>query len=413
MQEGEGRGTALEGLLVLELCTFVAGPFCAKLLADMGADVIKVEPPGAGDESRGRGPFYHAEAESDVSLLFVYLNANKRGITLNVDAPEGRDLLHSLLGRVDVLIEDLPSGDLDRLGLGYPSLHQVNPGLLVTSITPFGRTGPYKDLKSYYLNTYHAGGDGYLLPSGRLPDQLYPDREPIKAGGYLGEYQAGLSAAGATAAALVGKLMDGLGRHIDVSKQETLIGLDSADYGLYANRGVPLERKGLRLPHYVGGLYRCKDGFWQMVLPSQRQWEGLVNAMGGPAWAAEERFATQESRVVHRDEVDELIEAWAMGHTRQEIYESLQGEGVAAGPAYATEELLEDPQMEHRGFLREMEHPTVGKYRAPSAPYNFSGTPWAFSKPAPGLGEHNQEIYGGLIGYGAEEMERLEGLSVI
>ena len=124
MQEGEGRGTALEGLLVLELCSFVAGPFCAKLLADMGADVIKVEPPGAGDESRGRGPFYHAEAESDVSLLFVYLNANKRGITLNVDAPEGRDLLHSLLGRVDVLIEDLPSGDLDRLGLGYPSLHQ-------------------------------------------------------------------------------------------------------------------------------------------------------------------------------------------------------------------------------------------------------------------------------------------------
>ena len=406
-------GSALDGVKVLELCSFVAGPFCAKLLADMGAEVIKAEPPGAGDESRSRGPFYEGRPGKDSSLLFIYLNSNKLGITLDVTTSTGKQLLLELVKRVDLLVEDMPPKVSERLELDYTSLHRVNPQLLVTSITPFGSSGPYKDYKSYYLNSYHAGGDGYLLPGGRLADQLYPEREPIMAGGYLGEYQVGLSAALASVAALLGRLLDGEGQHVDVSKQETLINLNSADFCKYPDRGIMENRRDRYLAHYIGGLYRCKDGFWELLIPSQRQWDAMVEVMGKPPWSEEEMYSTQESRVAHREEIDERIEEWAMGHTRQEIYHSLQQQGCAAGPVYSTEELLQDPQMEYRGFFVEMEHPLVGKFKAPSAAYEFSRTPRAVRRPAPSLGQHNVEIYGGWLGYDGQELSRLRQSGVI
>ena len=405
--------SALDGVKALELCSFVAGPFCTKLLADMGAEVIKVETPDGGDEARKRGPFYKGQPGTDASLLFIYLNANKRGITLDVNTPTGKELLLELVKRVDLLVEDLAPSTVERLGLDYPSLHEVNPQLVVTSITPFGSTGPYRDYKAHYLNTYHSGGDGYMLPGGRLADQLYPDREPIKAGGYLGEYQVGLSAAVAAAAALVGRLLDGQGQHIDVSKQETLINLNSADFCLYPNRGYMENRRSRYLSHYNGGLYRCKDGFWEFLIPSQRQWDGMVKAMGHPPWAMDEKYATQDSRVEHREEIDERIEEWALGHNREEIYHNLQEQGCAVGPVYSTEEVLQDPQMEYRGYFAELEHPIIGTYKFPSAAYKFSLTPWAVRMPAPSLGQHNVEIYGGWLGYDSQDLSRFRRAGVI
>ena len=405
--------SALNGVKVLELCSFVAGPYCTKLLADMGADVIKIEPTDVGDESRRRGPFYNGQPGVYTSLLFVYLNSNKRGITLDVTTSTGKALLLELVKRADLLVEDMPSAEADKLALDFPSLHQIAPQLVVTSITPFGRSGPHKDYKAHYLNTYHAGGDGYLLPGGRLADQLYPEEEPIKAGGYLGEYQAGLSAAVATIGSLVGRLLDGQGRHIDASKQEALINLNSADFCLYPDRGVLGTRRGHHLPHYIGGLYRCKDGFWELLIPTQRSWEAMVDIMGQPSWAMEEKYATQDSRVAHREELDEKIEEWAMAHTREEIYHTLQAQGCAAGPVYSTEEVLHDPQMGYRGFFTEMEHPHIGKFKAPSAPYKLSHTPWTFRHPAPSLGQHNAEVYGGWLGYEGPELTRLRQGGVI
>ena len=405
--------SALQGVKVLELCSFVAGPYCTKLLADMGADVVKVERPWIGDEARRRGPFYNGQTGLDASLLFIYLNSNKRGITLDVSLPTGRDMMLGLLKQTDLLVEDLSTREAERLGLDYPSLHEANHGLVVTSITPFGRSGPHRDYKAHYMNTYHSGGDGYLLPAGRLVDQLYPQGGPIKAGGYLGEYQAGLSASLATMAALVGRLLDGGGQHVDVSKQETLINLNSADFCKYPDRGFMEGRRNRHLSHYIGGLYRCKDGFWELLIPSQRHWEAMLNVMGNPDWAADEKFATQESSVAHRDEVDEKIEAWAMNYTKEEIYHSLQEQGCAAGPVYSTREVLQDPQMEHRGFFAEMEHPGVGKFKAPSAPYRLSHTPWAARRPSPSLGQHNGEIYGSWLGYDIEELTRLRQKGVI
>ena len=404
---------ALAGLKVLEMCSFVAGPFCARLLGDMGADVVKVEPPGTGDEARNRGPFHEDVPGPDRSLLFVYLNLNKRGVTLDPATPTGRELLLGLVRQADLLIEDLPHADSQRLRLAYEELHGINPKLVVTSITPFGRSGPYSGHKAYYLNTYHSGGDGYLLPGGRLADALYPEREPIKPGGYLGEYQAGVGAAVATMAALLGRMMDGRGRHVDASKQEALIVLNSGDFCLYPDRGYMENRRNRYLAHYTGGLYRCKDGFWELLIPSQRHWDAMMEAMGSPDWALDDRFSTQESRVANRTEVDEHIEAWAMGYTRQEIYHTLQARGCAAGPVYSTEELLEDPQMAHRGFFAPVEHPAIGSFKTPSAAYKLSETPWAARRTAPSLGQHNAQVYGEWLGYDGDDLARLRQAGVI
>lgn len=405
--------SALEGIRVLELCSFVAGPYCAKLLADMGADVVKVEHPRTGDEARRRGPFYNGQTGSDASLLFIYINSNKRGTTLDISLPTGRSMMLDLLKQADLLVEDLSSGEAERLGLGYLTLQESNPGLVVASVTPFGRSGPHKDYRAHYMNTYHSGGDGYMLPAGRLVDELYQGGEPIKAGGYLGEYQAGLSAALASMAALVGRLVDGRGQHVDVSKQETLINLNSADFCKYPDRGFMEGRQNRHLSHYIGGLYRCKDGFWELLIPSQRHWEAMLEVMGQPAWATDEKFSTQEASVAHRQEVDEKIEEWAMNYTKEEIYHSLQGQGCAAGPVYSTREVLQDPQMGHRDFFAEMEHPVAGTFKAPSAPYKLSSTPWAVRRPAPSLGQHNKEIYGDWLGYDAGKLARLRQMGVI
>ena len=407
------QGAALEGVKVLELCSLVAGPFCTKLLADMGADVVKTETPDGGDEARRRGPFHNSHQGIDTSLLFTYVNSNKRGITLNLDTPKGREILLELVKRVDLLVEDLPSGEMDRLGLSASSLHQANPGLLLTSISPFGRSGPYRDYKAYYLNTYHSGGDGYLLPGGWLADKLYPEREPIKAGGYLGEYQAVFSAAIASMAAFLGRAMDGQGGHIDVSKQESLINLNAADFCRYPDAGYMESRYNRHLTLYIGGQYGCKDGFWQLVIQGQRQWEAMITVMGSPPWASEEKYATHASCVTHRAEVDEKIEEWAMGHTREEIFHALQREGCAAGPVYSTDEVLQDRQLEYREFFVEMEHPSIGKFKAPSAAYKLSQTPWAVRRPAPTIGQHNVEIYGGWLGYEGESLAHLRQARVI
>ena len=405
---------ALKGVKVLELCSLVAGPFCAKLLADMGAEVVKVEPPIAGDEARRRGPFYRDRPDPEGSLLFIYLNTNKRSVTLDPGSPTGRELLLELIKRVDILVEDRPYALLEEQGLDYRSLHKANRGLIVTSVTPFGRSGPYRDYKSHYMNTYHAGGDGYLLPGGRLADALFPDRAPLNAGGYLGEYQVGLSAVVATMGALMGRMLDGQGMHVDVSKQEALINLNSADFCRVPDTGVAWSRVDRHLEHYLGGLFRCKDGFWEFLVQGERQWKGFLEVMGNPAWADDERFLTHEARAGdYRWEIEDKIEEWALEHTRDEIYHGLQKAGVAAGPVYSVKEVLEDEQLRDRRFFVDAEHPHIGKFKMPSAAHRFSHTPWAISRPAPSLGEHNEEIYREWLGYSGDQLAKLSQAGVI
>jgi len=393
---------ALAGLSVLELGRMVAAPFCAKLLADLGADVIKVEEPGLGDPARRRGPFPNDIPHPERSGLFLYLNTSKRGITLNLATATGRNLFRQLVATADIVIEDYAPGELDRLGLGYQQMSAINPRLIVTSITPFGQTGPYRGYRAYHLNLYHGSGH-----SGFFYQLDNDERPPVAGGGYLGEYDGGLTAAVATLAAVRGRDATGRGQHLDISKQDAMICLERVDIGRMANDPNPMPWRGM-----VGGLLEAKDGFVMITAAQDHQWDGLVRAMGNPEWAQADWCKNEAGRLEHRDEIQPKIEAWAAAHTRDEIYHATQAEGTPAAPVRSVAEVRAWEQAAARGFFAQIEHPEAGVRTYPAAPYLFSRTPWS-GGPAPLLGEHNEEIYCGRLGLARQDLARLMAAGVI
>lgn len=397
-------GRALEGLRVLEWARMISGPYCGKLLADLGAEVIKIEEP-AGDPARRRGPFPGDVPHPGRSGLFLYLNTNKLGITLNLETAKGRELFRGLAERADVLIEDGPPGTMAELGLDYESLSANNPGLIVTSITPYGQTGPYRDCKGYHLNLYHASGHSsfvYIAPerAGREP--------PVVGGGHIGEYDAGLTAAVATMAAVLGRLDSGEGQHVDISAFDALVGLERVEVAHFANDPEPRKWPGM-----VGGLVRCKDGHVVIIAAQDHQWRSLVEVMGGPEWAQGEECRDEIARSQHRDEIQPRVEAWMAEHTRDEIYRQGQRHGVPVGPVWTAAEIMAWEQARERGFFVEADHPEAGRLTYPAASYRLSETPWRIERPAPLLGQHNEEVYCGRLGVGREELARLAAAGVV
>ena len=395
----------LNGVKVVELSSMVAGPSCGKLFADQGAEVVKVEPP-QGDEARRRGPFAKDHPGLDRSLLFLYLNTNKLGVTLNIERPTGKRILLDLIKQADIFIVEQPPAYLEERRLDYQHLKALNPGLIVTTITPFGWTGPYRDYKAYYLNAYHAGGDGYMLPGGQLAASLYRDREPIKAGGYIGEYQVGISAATGTVSALLERLDAGTGDHVDVSKQEAMMHLNSSDIALYPNEGHVWHRYN-RIPPYLGGMLQCKDGFWQTNIHQDHQWQGIVEFMGNPEWALEEEYATRKGRLDHRGEIEPKLQEWAMDHPKEEIYHELQARRAACGPVYTVEEVVKDAHEQARSFFQEVTVPEIGQITIPAAPWKLSDMDWSLRRSPPRLGEHNADIFCDRLGFSKEELVKL------
>lgn len=393
---------------VVECCNFVAGPYCTKLFADLGAEVIKIEPPAVGDEARGRGPFLHDIPHPDLSGLYLYLNTNKLGGTLNLNSSTGKVIFKRLIASADILVEDHPPGEMKDLRLGYHTLKEINPRLIMTSITPFGQTGPYRDYKAYYLNTLNAGGQGYIMRS-ENPEQ-HPD--PVRAGGFLGEYDSGLSAAVATLGALYWQGINGLGQWVDISKQESIVALDRVVFSLYPNEGISGNPYGGGRRGAVG-ITRCKDGYIILVMPEEHQWAALVELMGNPEWAKDEKFKDQFSRVRHGEEIEPRISEWMMAHTKEEIFRRGQALSVPLGPVKTAEDIVNSEQLEERGFFKEIDHPTAGRLKYPGAPYVFSKTPWRAERPAPLLGEHNELIYCQQLGYTSHDLAKLAEAGVI
>ncbi|MCK4964865.1 MAG: CoA transferase, partial [Dehalococcoidia bacterium] len=285
--------SALEGVKVLELCQGVAGPYCTKLLADLGAEVVKIERPGYGDEARKTLPFFHDMPDPERSGLFLYLNTNKLGVTLNVTTATGKGIFQELVKQADILVEDNPPQWMTKQGLDYESLQEINPGLIMTSITPFGQTGPYRDYKAYPLNVFHCGGEGYLTPGG----VENADRPPLQVGGFLVEYDSGLSAAIAVLAALYWRRKSGDGQRIDISKQESLMALNRLDMVRSANEGEVITRAKQGVPY--GGALPCKDGYTVFITWESVQWDRLVAFMGDPEWANDDKFRDYADRVKH------------------------------------------------------------------------------------------------------------------
>jgi len=410
---------ALDGLRVVEFAHFVSGPYCGKLLADLGADVIKVEEPGTGDEARRRGPFPDDVPHPERSGLFLYLNTNKQGITLNLRMSKGREIFKELVRETDVLIENNQPSVMAELGLDYESLKGINPRLIMTSITPFGQTGPYSEYKAYYLNTFHGGGEGYLLPAG-LGWVLYPDREPIKAGGFIGEYDIGLAAAIATLGSYYWGQVSGQGQHVDISGTEVIAGLMRYEFAPY-NDGWVMNRASWALP--IGGLVQCRDGFVELMPLVEHMYQGLLELID-PELAKDERYQYQNIMLSYarpvggeggdaRQSLKDIIEEWALKYNREEIYHLVQAKGCAAGMIATPEDVLNSTQLKARQLFVGIDHPEAGKILYPSTPCKYSKTPWQVQRAAPRLGEHNEEILCRRMGLSKQELVRMRHTGVI
>ena len=397
MSSGPTARGILAGLSVLELGRMVAAPYCGKLLADLGADVLKLERPGTGDPARKAGPFPDDVPHAERSALFLYLNTSKRGITLDPRGESGRDIFERLVAAADILIEDCDAAELEELELEPARLCALNPRLIVASITPFGRTGPYRDYRAHHLNLYHAAGQTSFSYSAAGESE----RPPPRAAGYLGEYDAGLTAALGAMAAVLRRTRSERGQHVDVSALEALMCLERVDIGRLSNTSNLPPWRGS-----VGGMLMTRDGYLMITPIQNHQWQGLVRAMGEPEWTREDWCRDELTRLENRERIQPYIEAWARELPRDEIYRRLQAEGSPAGPVRNVAEVRAWEQTEARGFFTEIAHPEAGAQVYPTAPYRLSGAEWP-PGPAPLLGQHNHEVYCEWLGYSVGDLERL------
>ena len=398
---------ALARMRVLEWCNMAAGPYCTKLLADLGAEVIKVEPPCGGDGSRRQGPFLADIPDSEKSGLFLFLNTSKLGITLDVASPGGKRIFLELLKQADILVMDAQQRQVKKLGLDYTTLRELNRGLILTSITPFGLTGPYKNYKSYPLNTFNAGGEAYMTPAGTP----FLDRPPLKLANYASEIMCGISSAGAALCAYFSRLRTGEGQLIDMSKQEALLFLNIDAILRYPHYGAITSRLTRGMP--VGGIFRCKDGYIAFSPMRREHWAAFFEILQGPESRKDERLTDLNYLEEHRLELREIAQKFLMRRTKEEIYASPLARECPLGPCYNIEEVVNSPQMQSRGFFVEIDHPVAGKLKYPSAPYKFSETPWKVQHPAPMLGEHNEDVYCRRLGYSKHDLVMLREAGVI
>ncbi|MFC1963730.1 CaiB/BaiF CoA transferase family protein, partial [Chloroflexota bacterium] len=301
------------------------------------------------------------------------------GITLSLESIKGRGIFKEIIKEADIVVEDNPPGVMADLGLNYEVLNKLNPRLIMTAITSFGQTGPYKDYKAYPLNTFHSGGEGYLTPSGN-PSL---DRPPLKMGRFVGEYEAGIQAALATATALYWQKINGLGQYIDVSKQEALMAISLLDLMVYPTAGMLATRATRMSPE--AGLMPCKDGYIQLDMHA--------NLMGDPEWTKTEIFQTREARQSHAEEIRRYLREWTSQWLKEELYNVARKHGIPAAAYFTAEEIMHSPQLKFRGFFVDVDHPQAGKFPYPSAPYKFSGIPREGTKSAPLLGEHDEDVY--------------------
>ena len=397
--QGPAPYQALTGLRVLEVASMVAGPFCGKLLASLGAVVVKAEAPQKGDSSRRQGPFPDDVPHLERSGMFLYLNTGKKSITLDLHDAQGRVLLNQLAGHVDVVIHDFQPGPAAFMGLEPDRLAEINPDLIVAPVTPFGGSGPYADYQARHINVFHAGGEGYLLPNGLALD-TFPDRAPLMAGSHMGSYQAGLTAAVGILAALYAKRSGSPGQVVDCSMQEAQLAIGYLPFQRLQAEGLVEDRFSRFFR--VGGVLPAQDGYVELLTLEPRQWEGLAELLGGPEWADAARFQDPGK---YGPDINAHLREWSKEHTKDWLYQQGQAHGVPIAPYFSPGEVFHSRQQRERGFFTSLEHPEAGCYEYAGLPYRFSGTPQRLSR-APLLGEHNREVYESL-GYSPREIVEL------
>jgi formyl-CoA transferase len=394
---------ALAGIRVLDLTQYEAGPSCTQMLAWLGADVIKIEPPSG---ESGRTALSDKRGED--AWFFLLLNSNKKGVTLNLKAPRGRAMFEELVKGADVLVENMGPGAMDRLGLGYEALRKLNPRLIAASVKGFGAGGPYADYKSFEWIAQAMAGAMSMTGS--------PDGPPTKAIGGLADTGAGLHTAIGILAALVQRQTTGVGQQIEVAQQDAVVNLLRIHLrDTYAN-GKPVPRQGNRSVNAApSNIYRCRpfgpNDYVFIHCATVEMWKTLTATVGRPELGDDPRYADRRDRVKFIDEIDDMIEAWTEKRTKQEVLEILAGSGVPCGAVLDSTEVLTDPHLTARGMIVQLKHPTRGTYPMPANPVRLSDSPTEVTR-APLLGEHNAEIYGAL-GVDRAELDKLRQDGVI
>ena len=400
-------GGILDGVRVLEMGGNVSAPFCAKLLADYGADVVKIEPPGVGDPARQTGPFAGDDPHPDKSIRFLYLNTNKRGITLDVGCEAGAAILSRLLETVDVLVENFPPADKPDWGLDAGRLAANFPQLITTSISPFGASGPYRDLPA--TDIVVAAYSGLMYHSGDS------DREPLRNALDQSWYVAGANAAVATAAALFQRLLTGPGRgrgqRVEVAAVECLAAHLVQAAPWYSYMGAIKGRRPVRGAG-LEELMPARDGYVVPSVQGSQPWATIADLIGAPG-LHDERFASGAGRIEHGAELKELLLEGLSEWDRKPLFEASGARRLVFGMAQDAGDLYECGHLRERGFFRAAQHPIAGVADYPGMGPRLSGMEYDIRRAAPLLGQHNGEIYGDELGYGESELAELRAAGVI
>jgi formyl-CoA transferase len=395
---------ALSGIRVIDMTHNQAGPACAQMLAFLGADVIKLEEPKGGDVART----VHADKKNSDSLFFLLFNANKRSLTLNLKSVEGKKLFKEVVAKSDVLLENFSPGAMERLGLGWEVLRDLNPRLIYATIKGFGTYGPHAHFKSYEPVAQAMGG--------AMSVTGFPENPPTIVLPAIGDSGTGMHMAIGILAALQQRHATGRGQHVEVAMQDAVVNLIRVSLRDHQRAGRPMPRSGNQLGHTVPGTtYPCAPGGpndYVIILAQPQMWRAMTEVIGQPELAGDPRFATADARWENRAALDAIVGEWTRRHSKHEVMRLLGDAGVPAGACQDTGEVLADPHLKAREMIVDIDYPTRGTYQTVGCPVKMSDSPATVTRP-PLLGEHTAELLGALCGVDPDEVKRLRADGVV
>lgn len=399
---------ALENLTVLDLTRVLAGPFCTMMLADLGANVIKIEVPKGGDDTRTYPPFREQNSNGErESLYFANINRNKKGVTLNLKAPEGKELFKKLVEKADIVVENYRPGVMDKLGLGYDVLKEINPRIIYAAVSGFGCYGPYHLRPGYDILAQAMGGMMAITgPKGGAP---------TRAGSALGDILGGLHVTIGILAAVNARTITGAGQRVDVSLMDSMIAATENTAIKYLESGQIPPRMGNRYAAVSPyDAFKCKDGVIIIAVGNQKLYEKLCNeVLHRPDMVTDPRFTDMPSRVANQDAIQDVIEDVLKDYTMQQATELVLSKGIPAGPIMDVKQILADPHVKEREMFIEMDHPTLGRITVNGCAIKLMDTKPSVRTAAPALGQNNKEIYENLLGLSEEECNALREKQVL
>jgi crotonobetainyl-CoA:carnitine CoA-transferase CaiB-like acyl-CoA transferase len=391
----------LDDIFVVDLSRVLSGPVCTMLMADMGAEVIKIEPPPLGDDSRQWGPPFIG----GISTYFLSVNRNKKSLGLNLKTEGGRRVLWKLIERADVLIENFRPGVLDKLGFGYDAVSKANPRTVYCSISGFGQTGPYRNRPGY--DVIAQGESGAMDLTG------FPDGPPIKLGPSVADVVTGMNAFQGILLALLARHRTGKGQWVDISLLDSMVSTLTYHALIYLSTGKSPQRMGTRHPSIVPyESFKANDGFVNIAVTNPKQWTNFCVALGFPEIGTDPRFEKMASRIANYEILKPIMDRAISKLSRAEVIHLMTEAGIPAGPVNTVRDILEDPQMTAREMVVSLAHPEYGPLRVMGIPIKLSETPGAVETAPPRFGEHNHDVLG-MLGYGMDEIAALSGAGAI